>query len=219
MMSVRIERIRERLAEISDKQARQEYSRLLPLAELHECAINMHHPFNKDTEKYLAEIVGMDMDDPQWSEGLHRYMLELFEYMYVLDGSPDIPWIAIQWCHTYRVPVPEWLVQVFVGFSQEILAERTARGKKREIESTRVGRILGYGGTGPGSTSAGSNARRENRDQLISLAVAYEKLTRGTSLEEIYELVGEKFEVSAKVVERAYHRQRTAGRSLWKIMD
>lgn len=215
-MNDRIEKIKTRLSGIEDKKTRNDYFTRMLVGALHEATLDTNHLFNKEILKSLGEIAPVDMTDPKWSEKLHEIVFDMLEYEYWGGDRPDAPWLAIHWCHMHGLPFPDWLVRVLTGFSREVLDTIKTNHDKEVPESTRIGRILGFGGTGKGSTSAGAKAFRATRDQLMAIAVVIAKWKSELSLEAIYPIVGEQFHQSAKTVERAFHKIRKAGRKAWK---
>ena len=160
-----------------------------------------------EIERSIARQINVEVGSPGWRDHVNAAVLHSFEEEYIDDGRPDMPWVAIQWCLLHRAAVADWLLLVLAERGHRIIEMLKAEPEEGVSESEQVGRILGFQGSGAGSTSSGRRAALDTRDQQLALFVAH-AARNGSTLANAYALIAERWDVSAATVERAYRANK-----------
>ena len=171
----------------------------------------MAAPWNEDTDNVVASAYGVDMTMVGWEASL----LEKVEQTFQETGNPLLPWHALRWAVDKGIAVPSWVL-IYFHDRAEVLNGIVCDGGDAEAE--KVGRALGFGGSGKGKTAAARTIKLQQRDFGIAVHVHCEIARNveevGTeSVDSAFLTVARRFGVSRTTAADAYSKNKKAAKA------
>jgi hypothetical protein len=147
----------------------------------------------------MAEMWGVDPN----AADLRAQVLEKLRMNFEETGNVMLPWNAIRWARDGGLDMPKWVVDFFCD--RAIRINRIVVDDLGKEEAHEVGRALGFGAAGKGSTSAGAELRQRSRDWQIAVRIAGEMADGTTGKDAAVVIAAEIFKVSPATAYRAHN--------------
>jgi hypothetical protein len=135
--------------------------------------------------------------------------IEAFRNDYERDQNPVHVWRALFLVMNFSLEkaVPNWIAEYLRSSTDAVIKiyQKVKEGEKIEREAENIGKALGFGPSGKGSTSHFEDAFILDRDKDLYARVQ-NKLAAGDKLYLAYEMVAKDTAWSPSVIRRAYER-------------
>ncbi len=149
---------------------------------------------------------GLDPALPGWEAEL----LSQLETQFREQGNAVTPWFALRWSIDNGLPIPQWVLDSLYRYAGYINNIANAGGRH---EADAVGRALGFGGEGAGSTAAGAAARMSSRHYKAAVVVEIE-LRQGHPMDAALQVARDRTGVSVSTARRCHTRYGPAAREM-----